>query len=128
MLHILRYNNTIAVMGTTLSQSAGDLLNFAMTSSILFCAFTCGAAVMFYKMEEYSSLKQTAASMTQAFLGKFDFHAMMTNYGKLGAIYLWTYLVFMIFLVVNIFIVIINEFLSAVSGDETIQPKVKVPY
>ena len=75
-------------------------------------------------MKEYSSLKQTAASMTSAFLGKFDFHAMMTAYGKFGAAYLWIYLVLMIFFIVNFFIVIINEFLSAVSADKNNQPKV----
>ena len=124
LLHILRYNKTIAILATTLSKSAGELLDFGVIAGIPFMAFTCGAALMFNKMEEYSSLQLAAASMTQAFLGKFDFYLMMTEYGKFGAVYLWIYLTIMIFLVVNIFIVIINEYLSAVNGDDSIQPTV----
>ena len=126
LLYILRYNQTIAILGMTLSQSAGDLLEFAMVSSIPFMAFTCGAALLFNQMEEYSSLILAGNSMTQAFLGKFDFHTLMNDYGRFGAVYLWIYLVIMMFLIMNIFIVIINEYLSAVSGDDATQPKVSL--
>jgi len=125
LLHLLRYNQTIAVLATTLSASAGDLINFAVVSCIPFMAFASGATLLFYKMEEYSSLLKSGASLTSAFLGKFDFYAMMDSYGLFGAFYLWTYLNVMIFFIVNLFIVIINEYLAEVSGDETVQPKVK---
>ena len=69
-------------------------------------------------MPEYSSFRASMAELTSAFLGKFDFHSMISSGGAFGAFMLYLYLVAMVFFIVNIFLVILGEFLSAVSEEE----------
>ena len=118
MLHLLRYSKTIAIFGRTLQEASTDLISVAQCFLLVFLAF-CS---LFYisvgpLMPEYSSFRASMAALTSAFLGKFDFHRMMSSGGEFGAFMLYLYLVTMVFFIVNIFLVILGEFLSAVSQE-----------
>ena len=55
-------------------------------------------------------------------VGHFDFQEMINYYGIWGGFYLLFYLMTMILLIVNIFIVILDTFMSAIKEDESVIP------
>ena len=55
LLHLLRYNATIAMLGTMLRKSFGDVLSYAVLGGIVFMGFSCVAALTFWTMEDYAT-------------------------------------------------------------------------
>ncbi len=55
LLHLLRYNATIAMLGTMLRKSVGDMLSYAVLGGIVFMGFSSVAALTFWIMEDYAT-------------------------------------------------------------------------
>ena len=118
LLHVLRYNTTIAILGNTLLQSGPTLLSFSIISAILMAAYSSGAALMFNQLPEYSSMLQTIGTFLQAFMGKFNLFDLQDMYGNTAAAFLLTYLFVTMVVVTNFFVSILNDFLFAVGEDK----------
>src|ERR1700733_11532049 len=88
LLHILRYNRTISVLGQTLAQSATTILSFSAITGVLFLAFSIGAYLLFFELKDYSSMYQCSLSLLAAFLGKFNFGQLVGVYGWGAGYYL----------------------------------------
>ncbi len=58
LLHLLRYNATIAMLGTMLRKSVGDILAYALIAGIVFIAFSSLAALTFWTMKNYATFGQ----------------------------------------------------------------------
>ncbi len=58
LLHLLRYNATIAMLGTILRKSAGDILAYAVIAWLVFLGFSSVAALTFWNMKDYSTFGQ----------------------------------------------------------------------
>ena len=61
--------------------------------------------------------------MVSAFLGKFDFTSVAMEYGSYGILFLLVYLMTMIFLILNLFISLINGYIAMVKNDPRSIPK-----
>ena len=90
---------------------------FFMAFCIL-CYDTFGSS-----LEEYSSIQATMSSLSEAFLGKFDFNHVTSAKGKFGGFVLIAYLLVMMLIIMNFFISLLNEFLAAVQDDPESMPK-----
>ena len=123
LLHVLRYNTTIAILGNTLLQSGPALLSFSIISAILMAAYSSGAALMFNQLPEYSSMLQTLGTLLQAFVGKFNLFDVQDMYGSAAVAFLLTYLLITMVVVTNFFISILNDFLEAVGKDKNVGKK-----
>ena len=123
LLHLLRYNQTISVLGMTLAKSASSMFSFAVLGSIVFMAFNIGAYLLFFQLKDYSSLYTCSLSLVAAFLGKFDFSQLVAYYGSGAGYYLLIYLLTMIIFVTNILVALIDDFLAAVANDPSSHPK-----
>ena len=58
LLHLLRYNATIAMLGTMLRRSVRDVLSYAVVAGIVFTGFSSVAALTFWTMEDYATYGQ----------------------------------------------------------------------
>lgn len=123
LLHLLRYNKTIDILGNTLSHSATTLLSFGGLSLIVFMAFCIGAYLMFFGIESYRSIFVSMQSLLAAFLGKFEFTELVNAYGTTAGCYLLIYLLTMIVFVTNLFIAIINEFLFEFGNNRMLESR-----
>ncbi len=56
-------------------------------------------------------------------MGKFDFTSVRVVHGFQGSLYLLVYLMTMMFLVINLFIALINEYIAAVKKDGNVVPR-----
>ncbi len=68
LLHLLRYNATIAMLATTLKQCGGDLLAYALVGGIVFMAFVSVATLSFWDIKEYSSFGQVSTQIRYTYL------------------------------------------------------------
>ncbi len=66
---------------------------------------------------------QVMTTLVAAFLGKFDFTSVAAVYGSQGILFLLVYLLTMIFLVINLFIALINEYIAMVKTDPRALPR-----
>ena len=117
LMHVLRYNTTIAILGNTLLQSGPTLLSFSLVSAILMAAYGSAATLLYSQLPDYSSLGKVIQTLFQAFVGKFNLTAVFDFYGSGAAWFLLSYLLLMMIIVANLFIAVLNEFLDAVRED-----------
>ena len=123
LLHVLRYNTTIAILGNTLLQSGTTLLSFSIIAAILMAAYSSSATLLFGQMPDYADLGQVIQTLFRAFVGKFNLGELENFYGTGAAMFLLSYLLLMMIIVANFFIAILNEFLDAVRYDREIGKK-----
>ncbi len=122
-LHILRYNKTIAVLGTTIAKSAGSLMGMGSGVLLILIAYSMAGYIKFCPhLSDYSTIKEVMITLTSSFLGNFDFDSIDRVGGTAGRAYLLTYLLVMIFLMINMFITVLCEFMEAIKNDETAVP------
>jgi hypothetical protein len=118
LLHILRYAKIIATLSATLSFGFRSLLSFTALFGIFFMASSSGAYQMFTVLEDYSSLIRSMSTLASASMGKFNFITLIENFGNLGAFFLLAYLCVMFFIILNMFVTIINDSLAMVKYGE----------
>ena len=125
LLHLLRYNKSIAILGATLSNSGKALLAFTICFCIFFTAFASGAYLLFYELVDYASVGFCFSTLAQAFLGKFNFNSLVSIYGTGQGCYLLLYLFLMIIIIIimNFFRAILNDYLKLVANTAALQNK-----
>ena len=123
LLHLLRYNKNVAVLGTTLSKSGWELLSFGVFTFMIFMTFASGAYLLFFKMQAYSTVGLCLSSLLQALLGKFSLQSLIAMYGNGAGYYLLLYLLITITVIMNFFIVILNKYLALVKQTKWLQNK-----
>ncbi len=62
-------------------------------------------------------------TLVSAFLGKFNFTSVAAEYGSYGILFLLVYLMTMIFLILNLFICLINGYIAMVKRDPHVIPR-----
>ena len=122
-LHILRYNQTVAILTSTLVKSAPELSMMGLfVFSIIFAYASMGYLNFGPFLERYSTIKMTLITLVSGFMGSFDLDELDKAAGIRGRAYLLSYLLIMIFVLVNFFITMICTFLDAIKNDSSSVP------
>ncbi|XP_033100634.1 polycystic kidney disease protein 1-like 2 [Anneissia japonica] len=117
-LKLLRFNRRMALLSSTLGACAKDLFYFGIMFFIIFFAFVS----IFYQLFvadlfDFSGIVYTMESLMGTLLGAFDFQSISSASGLLGSIFFFLYIAFMPFLLINMFITILNEAFTEVKHD-----------
>ncbi|XP_071961517.1 polycystin-1-like [Antedon mediterranea] len=117
-LKLLRFNRRMALLSTTLRACAKDLFYFGIMFFVVFFAFVS----IFYQLFvtilfDFSDVVYTMESLIGTLLGAFDFESISTASGLLGPIFFFLYMAFMPFLLINMFLTILNESFTEVKHD-----------
>ena len=121
LLHLLRYNKTIAVLGRTLANSASDMLGFGFIFFIIFLAFTIGTNQLFFELYEYSTMAICFGTQLSGVLGGFSLTDVVANYGMIGVTFILIYLLIMAILTIDIFVSLLHNFLGNAKKDRSIK-------
>ena len=121
LLHLLRYNKTIAVLGRTLANSASDLLGFGFIFFIIFLAFTIGANLLFSELYEYSTMVICFGTQLSGVLRVFSLADVLATYGLIGATFILIYLLIMAIFTIDIFLSLLNHFLRNAKKDRSMK-------
>src|SRR5690606_10344932 len=104
------FNKTMTQLSLTLSRCAKDVAGFAIMFFIVFLAYAqLGYLIFGTQVQGFSTFAQSIFTLFRIVLGDFDFEAIETANRVLGPIFFLTYVFFVFFVLLNMFIAIIND-------------------
>ncbi|XP_069123973.1 polycystin family receptor for egg jelly-like isoform X2 [Argopecten irradians] len=117
-LKLLRFNKKMSLLASTLKNSCKDLMHFSIIFNIVFLAF-----IQFFYLIYVAHIKSFSTFITALesgivmMMGKFEIYSMLRVNPVITQVSLFLYVVAITFIVVNMFLSILNETFSAVRND-----------
>ncbi|XP_043991909.1 polycystic kidney disease 2-like 1 protein isoform X1 [Gambusia affinis] len=114
----ISFNKTMTQLSTTLGRCAKDILGFAIMFFIVFFAYAQLGYLLFgTEVESFSTFVKCIFTQFRIILGDFDYDAIDRANRVLGPIYFITYVFFVFFVLLNMFLAIINDTYSEVKEE-----------
>ena len=114
----ISFNKTMNQLSSTLSRCARDITGFAVMFFIVFFAFAQLGYLLFgSQVRDFSSFGQATFTLLRTILGDFDFHEIEAANRILGPIFFLSYVFFVFFVLMNMFLAIINDTYCEVKSD-----------
>ncbi|NXF97048.1 PK2L1 protein, partial [Eubucco bourcierii] len=114
----ISFNKTMTQLSSTLARCAKDILGFAIMFFIVFFAYAQLGYLLFgTQVENFSSFVKCIFTQFRIILGDFDYNSIDNANRVLGPIYFVTYVFFVFFVLLNMFLAIINDTYSEVKEE-----------
>ncbi|XP_053358417.1 polycystic kidney disease 2-like 1 protein [Clarias gariepinus] len=114
----ISFNKTMSQLSSTLARCAIDILGFAVMFFIVFFAYAQLGYLLFgTQVESFSTFQKCIFTQFRIILGDFDYDSIDTANRILGPIYFFTYVFFVFFVLLNMFLAIINDTYSEVKEE-----------
>ncbi|XP_047434835.1 polycystin-2 isoform X2 [Mugil cephalus] len=118
LFKFINFNKTMSQLSSTMSRCAKDLVGFAIMFFIIFLAYAQLAYLVFgTQVNDFSTFQASIFSQFRIILGDFNFSEIEEANPVLGPIYFTTFVVFIFFILMNMFLAIINDTYSEVKAD-----------
>uniref|UniRef100_A0A672I0K4 Polycystic kidney disease 1 like 2a n=1 Tax=Salarias fasciatus TaxID=181472 RepID=A0A672I0K4_SALFA len=106
--HLLRLNPKLHMITATLQRAWADISGFLVVMTIMFLAYSIASNLMYgWKLYSYRTLLDSALTMISLQLGIFNYEEVLNYNPVLGAFLIGSCIVFMTFVVLNLFISVI---------------------
>nr|XP_020850205.1 polycystic kidney disease 2-like 1 protein isoform X1 [Phascolarctos cinereus] len=114
----ISFNKTMTQLSSTLARCAKDILGFAVMFFIVFFAYAQLGFLLFgTQVENFSTFVKCIFTQFRIILGDFDYNAIDKANRILGPAYFVTYVFFVFFVLLNMFLAIINDTYSEVKEE-----------
>ncbi|KAI7805279.1 polycystic kidney disease 2-like 1 protein [Triplophysa rosa] len=114
----ISFNKTMSQLTSTLSRCALDIFGFAIMFFIVFFAYAQLGYLLFgMEVETFSTFNKCIFTQFRIILGDFDYDAIDRANRVLGPIYFFSYVFFVFFVLLNMFLAIINDTYSEVKSE-----------
>ncbi|XP_008500272.2 polycystic kidney disease 2-like 1 protein [Calypte anna] len=114
----ISFNKTMTQLSSTLQRCAKDILGFAIMFFIVFFAYAQLGYLLFgTQVETFSTFVKCIFTQFRIILGDFDYNSIDNANRVLGPIYFITYVFFVFFVLLNMFLAIINDTYSEVKEE-----------
>ncbi|XP_043827948.1 polycystin-2 isoform X2 [Dromiciops gliroides] len=118
LFKFINFNRTMSQLSTTMSRCAKDLVGFAIMFFIIFLAYAQLAYLVFgTQVDDFSTFQECIFTQFRIILGDFNFTELEEANRILGPIYFTTFVFFTFFILLNMFLAIINDTYSEVKSD-----------
>ncbi|XP_016849278.2 polycystin-2 isoform X2 [Anolis carolinensis] len=118
LFKFINFNRTMSQLSSTMSRCAKDVLGFAIMFFIIFLAYAQLAYLVFgTQVDDFSTFPDSIFTQFRILLGDFDFTEVEETNRILGPVYFTTFVFFMFFILLNMFLAIINDTYSEVKSD-----------
>ncbi|KAG8454241.1 hypothetical protein GDO86_000762 [Hymenochirus boettgeri] len=112
------FNRTMTQLSTTMSRCAKDILGFAIMFFIIFLAYAQFAYLVFgTQVDDFSTFQYCIFTQFRIIMGDFDVTEVEEANRILGPVYFTSFVFFMFFILLNMFLAIINDAYSEVKTD-----------
>lgn len=109
-------------LSATLSRCSKDMFGFMVMFTIMFGSFAQLGNQMFgSQIFDFSTMYNAVFTLFRIILGDFDFNALKNAHYIFGPVYFFLYVFFIFFVLLNMFLAIINDSYTEVKGDDTLQ-------
>ncbi|KAF7662063.1 hypothetical protein LDENG_00247400, partial [Lucifuga dentata] len=106
--HLLRLNPKLHMITATLQRAWTDISGFLVVMTIMFLAYSIASNLLYgWKLYSYRTLLDAAQTMVSLQLGIFNYEEVLNYNPVLGAFLIGSCIVFMTFVVLNLFISVI---------------------
>uniref|UniRef100_M3ZLU3 Polycystic kidney disease protein 1-like 2 n=1 Tax=Xiphophorus maculatus TaxID=8083 RepID=M3ZLU3_XIPMA len=106
--HLLRLNPKLHMITATLQRAWTDISGFLVVMTIMFLAYAIASNLMYgWKLYSYRTLLDAAQTIVSLQLGIFNYEEVLNYNPVLGAFLIGSCIVFMTFVVLNLFISVI---------------------
>ena len=118
-LRLLRFNKRMGMLGSILRASREHLLCYGIMFAICFLSFCMMFHLIYMTTEKsFSTLTYTMETMMQMLIGKFgNFYSMKGSSPIIGPMFLVIYVLAVCFILIEMFLVIINNAIEEVHTD-----------
>ncbi|XP_070544814.1 polycystin-2-like protein 1 isoform X3 [Ptychodera flava] len=114
----ISFNKTMTQLSSTLSRCGKDLMGFSIMFLIVFFAYAqLGYLIFGTQIDDFKSFGDSIFTLFRIILGDFDFHELEQANRIMGPIFFCTYVFFVFFVLLNMFLAIINDTYSEVKAD-----------
>ncbi|XP_053477499.1 polycystic kidney disease 2-like 1 protein [Ictalurus furcatus] len=114
----ISFNKTMSQLSSTLARCATDILGFSVMFFIVFFAYAQLGYLLFgTQVETFSTFQKCIFTQFRIILGDFDYDSIDNANRILGPIYFFTYVFFVFFVLLNMFLAIINDTYSEVKEE-----------
>lgn len=121
-IKLLRFNRRVAMLSTTLKRAWNPLSSFGVMFSVIIIACVVFSNMVFGReLEEYRTYFQSLAAIIGLLLGKFSYHEFERADPTLGPLFFFAFNIFVNWIVMNVFIAILNEIIAEVHANEELQ-------
>ncbi|XP_046393954.1 polycystic kidney disease 2-like 1 protein [Ischnura elegans] len=121
LFKFLSFNKTMTDLSKTLSRSSKDIAGFAVMFLIVFFAFAQLGYLLFgTQVKAFKSFGDSSFTLLCIILGEFDFEAMQNANRILGPIFFFCYVFSVFFILLNMFLAIINDTYTEVKTEITV--------
>uniref|UniRef100_A0ABM5GK99 Polycystin-2 n=1 Tax=Pogona vitticeps TaxID=103695 RepID=A0ABM5GK99_9SAUR len=118
LFKFIGFNRTMSQLSTTMSRCAKDVLGFAIMFFVIFLAYAQLAYLVFgTQVDDFSTFQESIFTQFRILLGDFDFTKIEEANRVLGPVYFTSFVFFMFFILLNMFLAIINDTYSEVKSD-----------
>ncbi|XP_018574958.1 polycystic kidney disease 2-like 1 protein, partial [Anoplophora glabripennis] len=119
----LNFNRTMGQLNNTLKKCAWDILGFSVMFFIIFFAFAqLGYLIFGSQVESFSSFGKAMFTLLRTILGDFDYPEIEKANRILAPIYFLSYIFLVFFVLLNMFLAIINDTYADVKTEIAIAP------
>merc|ERR1711976_557169 len=114
----ISFNKTLKQLQSTLSRCAFDIVGFLIMFMIIFIAYAqLGYLVFGSSVADFNTPSQAMYTLFRIILGDFNFHQLERANYILGPAYFISYVILVFFILMNMFLAIINDTYSEVKAD-----------
>ncbi|XP_077332608.1 polycystin-2 isoform X1 [Lithobates pipiens] len=118
LFKFVNFNRTMTQLSTTMSRCAKDILGFSIMFFIIFLAYAQFAYLVFgTQVDDFSTFQDCIFTQFRLILGDFDFTKVEEADRILGPIYFSSFVFFIFFILLNMFLAIISDTYSEVKTD-----------
>ncbi|XP_069023979.1 polycystin-2 isoform X1 [Embiotoca jacksoni] len=118
LFKFINFNKTMSQLSSTMSRCAKDLVGFAIMFFIIFLAYAQLAYLVFgTQVNDFSTFQASIFTQFRIILGDFNLSEIEEANPVLGPIYFTTFVFFIFFILMNMFLAIINDTYSEVKAD-----------
>ena len=108
----------MSLLQQTIKHASKELFSFMIIYSLAFFAFAQFACLVFgQRMAGFGTFMRSCASLMDTILGKFTLKELNEANRVIGPIFFYSYTVSMVFILINMFLSIINDAFNAVRSD-----------
>lgn len=117
-LRLLRFNRKISMLSDTLRYASNMIISFFFMIFLVIFAFCAMANLLFGPvLEEYRTLVRSMVSLFSMMLGEFNFENLNDAHRIIGPMMFFFFMVFVQFILVNMFIGILSDSFNMVRTD-----------
>ncbi|XP_033743898.1 polycystic kidney disease protein 1-like 2 [Pecten maximus] len=118
LIHMFRFNRKMSMIAGTLKNSTSDISAFSFVFLVFLSGFAIWGYVMFGRnMASYKSMIQSIETLLAFSLGEYDYLALVNANRIFGPLFFFSFFLFINFILLNVFVTILNESISAVRKD-----------